>query len=215
MRNTSSGVEDCKGVTEETCGLSPSVKDNAIGITIKGKARRSDNITILASDVVVDHRYRTQDVLEAENSHLKSIQGLNVAGGGGVECLMVNDWGSPEKVVQGGAINKIVSNPIHRFADKCSLKGEALPVKILIELRLESLSLSEGVDLEVDPPGAIRSFANLPIGPKAMDRRQGTSYLLQQVGAWIRGNGWVNRDEYIVNRVAFIPGNNANGDQRI
>jgi hypothetical protein len=134
---------------------------------------------------------------------------------GWVKHLVVDDQGRLEKFSNQGAIKEIVGDSVHDSANEGALEETTFVIKVTTKSRLESLNLHKAIDLKVDPSGAIRPLADLPIGLQAVNGREYASYLLQQIRTGFLSDSWINRDKDVIHGVAFLPGNNAKRDQRV
>lgn len=126
MRHSESRVKRCERIRKEARGLSPSLKGNAVGVPIAGKATGGDNIAIVGFNVTVDNKRSSLDVLYSEDADFWCVDGLDVTRAGGVEGLVVDNRRGLEKVVDWRR------SKVMRFTallTKEHWKGQPLPVR--------------------------------------------------------------------------------------
>jgi hypothetical protein len=127
---------------------------------------------------------------------------------------VINVWGRLKEFVNCRAVEEVVNNAVRCLTDERALKRAAMLVEILVELRLESLGLGKTINLEVNPPGTIRSSTDLPFDLQAVSGYKGVANLVKQIRPRIVSDVWINGDEHIVYGIALVPGDDADWYQR-
>jgi hypothetical protein len=193
--------------------LGPGFEDDAVCVTIEGEAAGGNDVTVVGPDVSVNDRHGARDVLDAKNPNFKSVNRLNVTGGGGVEGVVVDDRRAVEEFINWGVIKEIKGEPVHDFANEGRLKGAAGRVQVFGELWVKGLCLCKGIHLKVNPSSAIGSFAYLPFDLETVDSGEHVAYSFKKIRSGLLSNVGVDREEDIIDGVAFVASDNANRDK--
>jgi hypothetical protein len=107
-----------------------------------------------------------EDILYAEDSNLKCVNRLNVAGDRGVKSLMVDNRRSLEEGFDGSTVEKVECDAVHRFADEGASKGVTPLLKVFAQFGVEGFGLRERVNLEVDSSGVMQTGTKRSEGQK-------------------------------------------------
>ena len=127
---------------------------------------------------------------------------------------MVDNRRGLEKVIDRSTIKKIKGNSIHSLTDKGALKRAASSIKVAGKFREKGFCLAERVKLEVNSPSRIRPFTNFPVDLQAIAERERGSHFLKQI--WPGSlSGRIDGNEDVVNRITFVTGNDADGNQGV
>jgi hypothetical protein len=218
VSNAVARVKGRKGTRQEDGGVSGVLEDDTISVAVEREAAGGNDITDITErgpNVLINARHGPNDFFEPEDGNLKGINGLDVPGGGRIEGLMIDDRRSFEEKINRGTIKEIKGNATHVFAREGALKETTPFVEVVREFGQKGVGLSVGIKLKENTPGAICPFADFPVSPQPVEGCERNADLVKQVWAGVMSDDRVDRDEYVIDGIAFITGNNADGGQGV